>query len=625
MATYLRSDDFSSQSALDSLESGYFIIDDDLSIRLSGNDTLNAIPRLKFPRNSIIDFRGGSITCDNDIILDMQGSQIYSAPYCIFKKHIFPLNGGNSVIRTEWFNDPDYKENNSSAEIIGDVDYSLHINKAIACGASVYDSESIEVVLEDRVYPLKESIHIKTSYKLRPLDEDTIKIAPKFVQKLTVPGRLVLLAPSSDKELPSFKNRPLIKVSSSNVTLNVNFLKGFTDDKGKFMGIGIQVDSNCFHSDFNVFGMDSLHRGFSMEPQFNNGNRTGIQYCRFNFQTINADYGFYVDPFPNKDSLATYNWFTENQVKGGRLQGGYGIYFFGFDEVSTPSACDGLVFSNIGFEGLTQTPLTLCGVEASEFTQLRMFEGLPGLENPYNSDIIWVNLKDVRSVRIGMKGTVLPNRFQAKNCKNVVVTGYIADMLDASRYHFDTLLFLPYSKDDGYKFETLMVATSSVQPYNMEKVVKSSDFTAIDNNGTKSVKILPADLLPYNHTLYKYEESSKIEYVSDFPILPRKARIITEASYFTELDLSFLHLLANFLFEIDVIVAENAPLRLRYDFYNPNQNIDKPNKYYYAGIILNNEFNDDNIKTNLHQVDLTSPGRYGISFDHNWNLILSKY
>ncbi|MDE6079911.1 MAG: hypothetical protein K2G35_07600 [Duncaniella sp.] len=627
---------------------------------LTGATSRVGLQTFIFPKNSVIEFRGGRISSNVPVILDLNGSQIDAPAYWIFNRNVYIINCGNEQIRAEWFNDPQIRGTQVTAK---EED---HIKKALVCAIQGFtfkvDPTTLiesytcspicaEVLLETRIYNLSTSIEIAPNYyfpdsnlvftKRTTTSQIEVTLPASIPQKISAPGTLQLL---DNQNSGGTLMRSLIKVTALTVNIYANRLRGIYKKNGvglsvngkylyKNYGYGIEINSRNEYSTFIVNHMIDLNRGFSIgaDGATSSTNRF-VQYAKFRFDSIKADYGFYIDIFDKSGTSSAFgSWFNENVIEGGRLIGGNGIYVEDYYRNSKGEVCtvdlqatgqllkiNGNTFSKIGFEGLEGIPMYLRGICASEFRSLRLAENLPGIHKndqgqfiDFNSDATWIDLKYVSTVTMEIEGSIIPNHIKAQDSKFVIIKTWLTDMDDADRYHFDRLAFLPISEGGQYNYTTYGVASSSIQPYNMEKTLYSGDFTQTGN-----LYIIPLQaVLPLNDTLYQ-PKSTDLPKKSTCLVLPRKLTIVAEKNKPCRINLSGLHLFANFLFDIKLVVGENSSAIIEYYFYNPDKNSKG------CGIVVPNY--TTKTFSLVRQMEFYNAGEYAISFDDKWNLIINK-
>lgn len=495
------------QADLGSLQSNqYYIVKDDITLPSMG---------FSFPANCVFEFLGGSFSIDvsdnpvtvTDIEKDQDGKTVYgvryfgvdfnnsvilSAPCCIFhitekdqdfnfwndkgeivktviisKKVSFP-NLANDEVKAEWFNDGTHGGSEQ-----------VYINQAIGA------AHGCPVILGHRTYTL--SAPIVFPFISRKTNGDKA-----LRQTLVSPGTLVVAGDDA-----------AIDVKVHNVWLKINRIEG-----RNYHGTGIRYSENSYHGVAEVGEMISLERGFDVSPvpvwngQYDkNGDKVkfaGVQYIKFIFQSIRAKYCFYVFLYPKA-------WFTESYIFGGTVSGENGIYFSSgtteTESVNSKQDVDGLVFNNIAFEGISSLPMRLFNIHECNFHNLRMSTGLPGLGDDWNISKKWVYMDNVDMVEMDFKSLVRPNRFEAVgDCRDNYVNGFIID--DEGWYinHFDRLLINAVKSSQG-NLETCMVATSSMQPFNMGDNLLAEGGSEIDDTWVEHTYTVE-DILPYIQTSY---------------------------------------------------------------------------------------------------------------------------
>ena len=460
----------------------YFIIESDVLLTAD----------VKFAKGSVLEFRGGSFGINTQYVshanINLNESQVEALAYGIFPKTVTVSNFSNDLVRAEWFNDITSSE--------GDE---IFINRALVA------ANGCPVTLEHRDYTLKGSIKFPDLGIRKP-------------QTLVSPGVLKLSEESN--------GAAAILVNTHLITLKVNTIRGYRTSVTNKSGIigggivtpppvigpvdpnpstptipngtGIRFNGNCYNCNVQVELMYDLNKAFDFSPETkmnddgtpNNG---GIQYCRIAFQNImSTTYGIYVDVFKynyrgenninEKDGKYNLlNWFNENRILGGKLGADYGIYFVPKpDDIHAVNGCsDGLVFENIGLEGISKTAMRLCNITQSKFINLRMMESLPK-DNP------WIELQDVSFTDISIKGNIVPNRIQLGNGnRGVILNGWVMDDYSGGHSRFNRMAVMPYGsrallKDEetGEKYyepqAQSLTAYSSIVPFDMARTIEAN-------------------------------------------------------------------------------------------------------------------------------------------------------
>ncbi len=492
-------------SAADFNQAAYYNITEDIT--LNGN--------LSIPQGSVLDFCGGSI-CGSGTI-NLNGAKVVAAPYCIFCKDVSVSGFAQSEVLAEWFNDPElYADNNVGEEVL--------INKAIL------SAHGCPVVLDSRRYSIQGSVKF---------------IAGLNHQTLICPGELYIDSYNED-------TIAILLDNVSYVTLKINTIQGKatqnTDGGYTYRGIGISFRGQVHMAVIDLFRAQGLKIGLDLSPKATPNiahitpqksiisgpgdivhpplaslNYAFIQNCKFKFNLIRATTCIRIDLFA-KNKLADYKncWITSNQFYGGRLRGENGIvfgtpganFFEGGTETCPAAHAHSLVFENIAIEQMSNRPVYLAYVSQSKFINTRMMQSLPGgsgIEG--NTHSPWIALYNVSNIEIGMIGHVntshlsivdestefpgpdpAPQPYFSNIVDNIIVKG---DVLDSDWYvnHFDTVVFRTSYTAENVPVPRMFV-TSSIQPFNMAKVVTRDDFeTQKDNDSLKPQIIYRHEIL----------------------------------------------------------------------------------------------------------------------------------
>lgn len=474
------------------------------------------------PKGSILDFRGGSLGSAESchiVRVDLNGADVLASSSCVFRRYVEVTGFSNSLVRAEWFNDRSAGMEEHEA-----------INKALV---SAY---GCPVTLEYRYYDLRGSI-------MFPPCADG-----KTGQTLISPGILRISKSDGshdydwiDSDDPYAYN--CIVVNTSNIHLVLNTIQCTYSHPtcgirltGHSCNVKIEVDKILYC----VKGIDvSTHGGSNESIQ--------IQNCQVNFQYIHAESCIYVNLFAGK-SPSSADWFTESLIVGGMMQGTNGVFFADSPNgvISNNERINGLVFQNIGLEGLNGIPLRLRNMCMSKFVDLRMSESLPN-----GVDAVWVDLKNVFDLSISIKSGLLASRFQADDSvKRVTVNAYFRD--EASLYyswHFDRLIFqtLQDSSSTG-------MATCSIQPYNSCRTI-IADKTALPTGMAETVYNF-ADMFPVNDGTYE-------DRLSRFDILPETVNAVVRQGNDLILDFTGFNRFLNPIVNICANIAIGGMLTVR--------------------------------------------------------------
>lgn len=542
----------------------YFIIEDDI-----------ALPEgtFKFPTGSILDFRGGSFISSSrsgkETTIDLNGSNVYAPPCCLFGKYVNVTGFSNSSIKAEWFRADGLEEHES-------------INKSLVAAAGV------PVVLEARQYILKGSI-----------------VFPKLANEHFTTQTLV-----SPGTLTASTEQPAICINVLNVRVVANIINKLSSTT--YFGTGIRLSGNAYNIDIDVFRFSYLEKGIEVLPEsINSDSFSGIQYCTIKFKNIIAKYCFYVDVYSkNSDNNNLHTWFTESRIEGGRMEGENGIYFVDPPKVfENTQPMDGLLFENIGFEGLTGMPIRLRNLSSSRFDNLRLSENLPGLPNneggKWDSSAKWIDLKNVSYVKISLKGLFDPMRVKAEErTQNVFVNAFLIDDFNAFTSHFDTLAIMPlYDNSASASSMPQMTATSTLQPFNMTKTFVADAKPSI-GYATKILSL--RDILPLNDKIST--ESNGIQKIAKFNVLPRTLNVIVKDDNIIELDVTGLSRFAPCTIDVYGMIEPGGNLAFKTS--------GNPSKITYLsnGIIY----------PASNYASFNELGLYRLTFDSDWNLVITK-
>lgn len=483
-------------SAADFHQAAYYNITEDIT--LDGN--------LSIPQGSVLDFCGGSF-CGTGTV-DLNGAKVVAAPYCIFCKDVSVNGFAQSEVLAEWFNDPElYADDNVGEEVL--------INKAIL------SAHGCPVVLDSRRYSIQGPVKF---------------IAGLNHQTLICPGELYI--DSYDEDTIA-----ILLDNVSYVTLKINTIQGkttqTTDGSYTYRGIGISFRGSVGMADIELFRAQGLKTGLDLSPEATpiigqiipkrsiisgSGNivlpppeslkQTYIKNSKFKFNYIRATTCIRIDLFAkNKSSYYNNCWITSNQFYGGRLRGENGIvfgtpgasFFEGGTETCPAAHAHSLVFENIAIEQMTNRPVYLAYVSQSKFINTRMMQSLPGGSGfEGNTHSPWIALYNVSNIEIGMIGHVntshlsivdestefpgpvpAPQPYFSNIVDNIIVKG---DVLDSDWYvnHFDTVVFRTSYTAENVPVPRMFV-TSSIQPFNMAKVITAG----IEGNSVSLTDLFP--------------------------------------------------------------------------------------------------------------------------------------
>ena len=523
-------DSSNSHEAISLLSKGgkYFIIATEVTF---------PIGTTKIGTQSVLDFRGGCFKGTQSAEVKIEGNQIIAGTYGIFQG--LKVSGlANSRVLAEWFK--------PVSGVKGDEEY---INKAIEA------AHECPVFLENRTYTLNNPITFSPSTG----NNETIR------RTFICPGTLKVNHAG-----------PAVDVNCHGTSIKINRIIGTSAPNGKekYQGQGISITDYVVHADIEVYDMKLLNRGFNIVPDatrkvVDDGQLppVGVQYCRFKFGTILADYCFYVDiyskamtlPVPSNGSTRISNWFNENQISGSVMMGLNGIYMVDPEDVwmndpnintnKINSEMNGLVFENISFEHLTGLPVRLRRLNMCRFLNLQMSNNLPGTDeankDPYAT---WIDLKNIDNVEMTFNSYIHPNHIKAHdNCNNSYIRGDVVDDESWFRNHFDTIgIDVLYDVNNAKKSQ--LYATSSIQPYNM-----SGSIVAMSNT-EKTIR----DILP--HVRSTVSDASQN---TDLCVLPSSLNAVVKQGVTLTLDISGLMKFAQCIYTVNADIALNGVLRFK--------------------------------------------------------------
>lgn len=492
------------------------------------------------------------------------------------------------------------------------------------------------VTLEYRTYTLRGAIKFPTINQ----SATPAYTAHHTTQTLISPG--ILQLDKSIGQVDDF-NKAAIEIDTHNVCLKINRVRAYTrineDGKVEACCVGIRLLGDNYHLNIDVQDMDFLNKGFEIIPTYNaerydaeTKTGFGIQYCRITFQSIDAVYGFYIDVYSglkwnDQGKLISYNWFNENRILGGQLSGQNGLYFVDRpDSLNSGSMqMDGLIFENIGFEGLTCIPLKISNVSSSKFLYLRMMESLP-------NDAPWIILKEVSFTDITLKGQLNPDRVKIeyftgtggkknedKICRGITIKSWIQDDKWGWNGRFDRLSVLPLpQRTDIDSLESksslgsaptqtmpTLTAYSSITPYNMAKTI------VVKNQSLSDV----FKAIYYIHQIFPERNQSvhdgEANWDTNFNVLPRTLNvIIEETGRQITLNVSGMRNFAPCVLDVYFYSYDNTKrLVLKSDNDEPDiiDISDNPSSFEKKDLVA-----------------LTKTGLYRLTWDENWNLVVTK-
>lgn len=545
-------------------EKAYFIIRETVS--LTGD-------AVSVPAGSILYFQGGhfkSAVSGRSVKLNLNGADVSGATCCAFGRDVEVSGFHNALVHADWFYDRD----------AGMEEYEA-INKALVSAAGC------PVTLEDRIYELTGAIAFPEG-------------APAIgCQTLISPGELKISENRKDPDEPY--PFTAIVVNTGNIRLCINIIRGIPYDDSDpnhiivhpATGSGIRFTDTCQNVVVDVKFLTWLEKGIDISAGADSGNNLQIQNCSVEFQRIKADNCIYVNLFSGK-SPSVNDWLVDTRVIGGRLEGVNGIYFAdpSAGVVTNNERINGLVFQNIGFEGLTGMPLRLRNMCMSSLMGLRMSEDLP-------KDGVYIDMKNVFNLKLG--GTLDARRIHAgDNVRNVTVSAYFTDSTSNSYMrHFDTLVFM--APDGTHTVET---TTCSFQPYDMGKTIVA-DKPAPQSGFAETICDI-VDMQPYNDVTYN-------GYPSKFHVLPRTINLVVKKGNRLILDFSGSRSCPLLLLDAFVRIETGGVLTVKVNSFPEGGLL----SYTIISIV------DGNRKEGS-SVSFTDDGLYRFTYDENWQLVITK-
>lgn len=431
------------KGALSASAGTYFIIEDDLCLTSEHVSISDGTAYVSFPSDCVFDFRGGSLHANfpKQVVVKLNNGYIQSPEYCIFDKSVDIQGFRNSFIKAEWFND---SPGNNSDETF--------INRALAT------ANGTPVRLENRLYELSGTIRFP-------------KLPASVRQTLISPGTLHVNG-----------NFAAIEVNTHSICINANVISGnvnLSNNDAKYTGTGILLSGDSYHIDVDVSVMHTLNKGFDISP-VNTAEKAivGIQYGKFGFNKINADYCMYVDIFSGKNYGNGAIWFSESMISGGVMSGSNGIYFVDQEGVDRMDqrGMNGLVFNYICFKDLTGIPVRLRALQASRFHNLTFIDSLPNLNG--NEIAPWLDIAAVDDIEITVNNGFCPARINCKQAiksnlaKHVSIGCNVIDEIGTPIKNIDKIYLMPtglFSSEIANNTETTeIVCVSSVMPSNFD-------------------------------------------------------------------------------------------------------------------------------------------------------------
>ena len=167
-------------------------------------------------------------------------------------------------------------------------------------------------------------------------------------------------------------NKDCIKLGGSLEKITINELIGYsTTETHLALNNGIKIEDLFTYSELNVRHIQFFENGILFKCK---DNSNYSQYNKITFDYIeNTPYGIYFDGTEHT------GWVNENTFTGGRIRGGYGIYFIGGTS-ETEIGFNSNKFYNIGFEELYEDGIYINGqAYANVFENFRAIENISKL------------------------------------------------------------------------------------------------------------------------------------------------------------------------------------------------------------------------------------------------------
>ena len=392
-------------------------------------------------KGSVIEFTGGSFKGIAGTSFNLNGGQVIADPYPIFSN--MAVSGfSNSKVYAEWFN-----SNGNTAP-------HTYINNALKY------AKGCPVVLAKQVYRLTGTITFPKGMASTLICAGTLEVVNDTDTWNKNPIAIEINV--SNVNVYIYKIQFLIeknnatndKIGETKLVDNSKQLKEYITD----IGTGIRISGDVYHVSVNVNTILNPERGIAITPG-RVGTYAYIQYLDIKFQYIKAFYGIYMDIFSVGDK--ENNRITRCSFHGGRLSGSHGIYMT--DGIVKSAKITESCFTNIGFEGLDKSAITLRNVTRLRFEYIRMAESLPERNNP------WIDFKNVSYVSFTINGGLNADKYVASgSCSDIVIKGSVLKTTTWSDTPFDMIVIEP---NDGTPQKA---ATCSVSPYQMTNTVTRS-------------------------------------------------------------------------------------------------------------------------------------------------------
>ena len=403
--------------------------------------TLQAI-QYTLGKGSVIEFTGGSFKGIAGTSFNLNGGQVIADPYPIFSN--MAVSGfSNSKVYAEWFNSN------------GDTAPHTYINNALKY------AKGCPVVLTKMNYQLKGTITFPTGTPSTLICAGTLEVVngtntewnnnPVAIEIDVSNVRLdIYRIKFQGKEVKVIDNKTGLPLRDENDEIV------FTTVPDK--GTGIRISGDVYHVSVYVNTILYPELGIDITPG-KVGASANVQYLNIKFQYIYAEYCIYMNIFSVGDTEK--NRITRCSFHGGRLSGSHGIYMT--DGIVKSAKITESCFTNIGFESLDKSAITLRNATRLRFEYIRMAESLPKGNNP------WIDFKNVSYASFTINGDLNADKYVASgSCSDIVIKGSVLKTTSWRGTPFDMIVIDP---NDGTPQKA---ATCSVSPYQMTNTVTRS-------------------------------------------------------------------------------------------------------------------------------------------------------
>ncbi|MCM1320174.1 MAG: hypothetical protein NC217_07310 [Muribaculaceae bacterium] len=399
-----------------------------------------------------IEFLGGAFIGSDGSTLQLNGGQVIAPAYPIFKN--MTVRGfNNSRIEAEWFKEQ-ITNIKDEETVASDEPAHKYINRALeAAQGCPVRVNSTEVTLVG-----------------------TIRFPKSSPSTLLVPGRLVINPgtwAAEDKDNPV-----AVEISSNNIHLEINEIRAKKTDS--YIGTGIRLSGEVYYTDININRLMDLAKGIDISPGKGEVS-AGIQYLNIKFQFIQALKCIYIDIFSNGSKTKANTWISRAFIQGGRVLGKFGLYM---EDIPSDSYIEygqnkinEIHFTNIGFEGLSDTEIRIRNASNLKFDYIRMAEAYP-VTAP------WIDIDNASNISFIINGDLRADKYKfTESCNKITLQG--SSILSTSGWvpsGLNTLLIyaVPESGAATGKRIPIHVATFVPGPYQMtNKITHSSDIQQI--------------------------------------------------------------------------------------------------------------------------------------------------